>query len=69
MIWYSQHDLSWLFPLIIPVIIIEAVLKSVALWKAARNNQLYWFVALVILNTAGILPLLYILFFQEKRKK
>ncbi len=67
--WHSQHNLFWLFPLIIPVIIIETVLKSMALWRAARNNQLYWFVALIIFNTVGILPLLYILFFQEKRKE
>ncbi len=67
--WITQHYLFWLFPLIFPLIIIDVVLKAVSLWKAAKNNQLYWFIALAIVNSAGILPLIYILFFQEKRKK
>ncbi len=39
----------------------EFVWKAVALWKAGRSNQLAWFVALLLLNTAGILPIIYIL--------
>ena len=42
--------------------------KGLALWKAARNNQKYWFIALLILNTAGILPILYIFIFQSGKK-
>lgn len=67
--WYLDHSFLWLFPLIIPLVIIDVILKAVSLWKSARNNQLYWFVALAIINSAGILPLVYILFFQKKRKK
>jgi len=55
-----------------PVVIIlffwDVIWKSIALWKAARNNQLYWFIAVAILNTVGILPIIYILFFQKDRK-
>jgi len=65
----QQHYLFWLFPLIFPLIIFEVAIKAVALWKAARNSQLYWFIAITIINSAGILSLLYILFFQRKRKK
>jgi hypothetical protein len=46
----------------------EVFWKGIALWKAARNSQKYWFVALLILNTAGILPILYIFIFQEGKK-
>lgn len=42
--------------------------KGLSLWKSARNKQKYWFVALLILNTAGILDIVYIAFFQRKRK-
>ena len=41
--------------------------KGVALWKAARNNQLYWFTALMIINTVGILEIFYIYVFAKKR--
>ena len=42
------------------------VWKGIALWKCGRKNQLAWFIVLLILNTAGILPIIYLLFFQRK---
>jgi len=45
----------------------EGIWKGIALWKAGRNSQLAWFVAIFILNTAGILPILYIYLFQKKK--
>ena len=53
----------WIFPLIIWA----AVWKLTALWKAARNRQLVWFICLAILNTAGILPILYIYYYQRDK--
>lgn len=52
--------------LIIIVAIWDGVWKLIALWKSARHGQLAWFICLAIFNTAGILPILYILFFQKK---
>lgn len=43
--------------------------KGLALWKAAKNNQKYWFVAILIVNSIGLLSILYLAFFQQKRKK
>lgn len=54
--------LIWLTPLLLW----ELVWKGIALWKAAKNNQQGWFIALLILNTVGILPIIYIKFFQKK---
>ena len=34
--------------------------KGTALWKSARKGSKLWFVLILILNTAGILPILYI---------
>ncbi len=42
--------------------------KGVALWKAARNNHLIWFVVLLIVNTLAILEILYIFVFSKKKK-
>jgi hypothetical protein len=55
-----------LIPVIIALAIWDGVWKLIALWKSARNDQLPWFICLAIFNTAGILPILYILFFQKK---
>ncbi len=43
----------------------DGVWKLIALWKSARNGQLAWYICLAIFNTIGILPILYILFFQK----
>ncbi|MAG15721.1 hypothetical protein CMO88_01525 [Candidatus Woesearchaeota archaeon] len=53
---------------IIVISLWELVWKGIALWKCGRNNQLVWFIAILIFNTAGILPIVYILFFQKKKK-
>lgn len=44
----------------------DSVWKAISLWKSARNGHLVWFVCLLIFNTAGILPILYIFMFSEK---
>ena len=59
-------NLQLIISVILIVALVEAVTKGLALWKAGNNKQLGWFIALFILNTAGILPILYILFFQKK---
>ena len=55
-----------LFVIVIILLVIwDGVWKLIALWKSARHNQLAWFICLAIFNTAGILPILYILCFQK----
>ena len=49
------------------LIVWELVWKGLALWKAARNDQRYWFVALLIVNTAGILEILYLFVFAKSK--
>ena len=44
------------------LVLLELMLKGVALWRAARMTMPGWFIALMILNTAGIFPLLFIVF-------
>ncbi|MFW5853362.1 MAG: DUF5652 family protein [Patescibacteria group bacterium] len=43
--------------------------KGVALWYAARENQKWWFIALLVLNTLAILEILYIFGFRQKLDK
>ena len=58
---------AWIPFLIVSLAIWEAVWKGIALWKAAQNGEKTWFVFLFIFNTLGILPILYIKFFQSRR--
>lgn len=43
--------------------------KGFALWHSAKNTQKYWFIALLILNTIGILEIIYLFFFRLDRSK
>ena len=58
-----------LLALIIILAIWDLIWKGIAMWKCGRNNQLTWFVFILILNTVGILPIIYLVWFQEKKKK
>lgn len=43
--------------------------KGVALWRAARNGQKTWFVALLLLNTVALLEIVYIFFFSKPKSE
>lgn len=51
----------WVWPLLVWVMI----WKGFALWRAARNESVGWFIAFMILNTVGILEILYIFVFSK----
>jgi len=53
---------------LIPLMIWSLVWKGWALWRAARNGAQVWFIALLILNTVGILDILYIFVFGKEKK-
>ena len=44
------------------------VWKGLALWKAARRGENVWFIVLLIVNTVGILEILYVFVFSRKQK-
>ncbi len=56
----------WLFAIILVWIV---VWKLLALWKSARNNHIVWFIVLAVINTVGILEILYIYVFSKFGKK
>ena len=56
---------------IIPFLIVIAVwtiaIKGYALWHAARNGQKEWFVAILVINTLGILEVIYLIWFRKNK--
>lgn len=55
---------SWLIPV---VAIWTLPWKGVALWKAAKQNDQKWFIVMLVINTLGILEILYIFYFSKKK--
>jgi hypothetical protein len=47
----------------------DMVWKAIALRKAGTKKQLARFIVLFIFNTVGLLPIIYLAFFQKKGKK
>ena len=54
--------------LMIPLLIWGLIWKTWALWRAAKNDHKAWFVVFMVLNTLGILEILYIFIFGKKEK-
>lgn len=44
----------------------DTIWRGMALWRAGRNNQQGWFIALLLVNSVGILPIIYILTHPKK---
>lgn len=42
--------------------------KAVALWKSVQRKNKWWFIALLIINTLGLLEILYIFVFSKNKK-
>jgi methionyl-tRNA synthetase len=40
--------------------------KGLALWRAAKNDQKYWFVGLLIINLLGIPEIIYLVIFDKE---
>ncbi|MFH1801425.1 MAG: DUF5652 family protein [archaeon] len=49
------------------ILIWTAVWKLIALWKSARAGSKIWFVILALVNTVGILEILYIFVFSKMK--
>jgi methionyl-tRNA synthetase len=56
---------AFLGPLIILVVLWSLFWKGLALWHAARRGQHWWFLAMLIINTAGILEIVYLFGFAK----
>jgi hypothetical protein len=54
-------------PMLIAFMLWELVWKGLALWKAARLNEKYWFIALLFINTVGVFPIVYLIVKRNKK--
>lgn len=61
------QDAKWFYPLLFIALAWELTWKLLAMWRAAQHRQSIWFILLAVLNTIGIFPILYLLFYKGKK--
>ncbi|MFA6593693.1 MAG: DUF5652 family protein [Candidatus Buchananbacteria bacterium] len=64
---YSQNP--WIIVLMLVLALWTIPWKGLALWKSARRGDTAWFIVLLLVNTLGILEILYIYAFSGKKEK
>lgn len=60
--------MSIFIPLVLVVALWTIVLKGYSLWYAARGGQKKWFIALLVVNTLGILEIIYLIWFRPSSR-
>ena len=62
-----------LAPAMIAVLVLvsiwDGIWKAIGLWKSGTQKQLGWFICIFLFNTVGLLPIIYLLFFQRKSER
>ena len=64
--WFNN---PWHVALLAIIAVWTIVWKGTALWKAGKSGSMPWFIVLLLVNTMGILEILYILFFSKKKNQ
>lgn len=53
---------------VILILIVVLLIKGLALYRAARKESVVWFWVILVFNTLGVLPLLYLIFSEGESK-
>ena len=62
---FANNGLGW--GLLLPILIWSLFWKGCALWIASKENKKGWFFAILVLNTVGILEIIYIFYVAKKK--
>lgn len=62
------EDYSTLIGILLFLVVVDAVLKLITLWQSARRKQIAWFIFLALVNSLGILPVIYLIVNRNKDK-
>jgi methionyl-tRNA synthetase len=55
--------------LVFAVAVWSVVWKGLALWRAARRNDKLWYVVLLVVNTVGVLEIIYLFLTRKETEK
>ena len=68
--WAMPFGVGWFLGLggflFLLIVVWSIAWKGLALWKAAREGSKIWFIVLLVVNTVGVLEILYLYVFSKK---
>lgn len=59
---------TWFGFFLLPLLVWSLFWKGWALWRAAKNDANVWFIVLLLVNTLGILDILYVFVFGKQKR-
>jgi methionyl-tRNA synthetase len=65
--FFAHGFMSMFIPFLLVAAVWTIILKGFSLWYAARGSQKWWFFFLLIVNTLGILEIIYLIWFRRDK--
>ena len=65
----GAYNMSALMGGMFLLVLLDTGLKGWAMWRAARMEKKSWFIALLVINSMGILPILFLLITKDEYRK
>ncbi|HEY5383149.1 MAG TPA: DUF5652 family protein [Candidatus Paceibacterota bacterium] len=63
--WWFINIMPAVAPLLLALVLWSLFWKGLALWHSAQRSQSWWFVILLVVNTLGILEIIYLFFIAK----
>ena len=67
-VFANEHGVIFFF-IVLLLVIWTTVWKGFALWKSARLSDKWWFIVLLVVNTVGILEIIYLFVFSKEKER
>jgi hypothetical protein len=62
----NTYNIGGAVGLLMALALVDLCLKGWGMWRAARMEKKYWFIALLIVNSVGILPIVFLLMTKQQ---
>ncbi|MCB9808350.1 hypothetical protein H6770_03785 [Candidatus Peribacteria bacterium] len=65
----NAYNMNSVMGFLLIVAIVDVVFRGFAMWRAARMEKKSWFIALLVINSMAILPIIFLLMTNQEYKK
>ena len=66
---FGAYDFNGLIGVLLVMSVIDVIFRGWAMWRAARMEKKSWFIALLVINSMAILPVIFLLVTNDTYSK